>query len=78
MEFQVDGENKGTIRPPGGAFSSIQTINGYSYASAWNTKMAPFDQEVIIKSNQINIVYSVCNVTVNINIIIFFYNYSFQ
>lgn len=45
MEFQVDGENKGTIRPPGGAFSSIQTIDDYSYASAWNTKMAPFDQE---------------------------------
>ncbi|GLV44858.1 Gram-negative bacteria binding protein 3 [Carabus blaptoides fortunei] len=45
IEFQVDGENKGTVRPPAGAFASIQTNEGYSYASEWKTKMAPFDHE---------------------------------
>lgn len=45
MEFEVDGVNKGTVRPPAGAFSTIQTNPEYSYASEWKTKMAPFDQE---------------------------------
>ncbi|GLV46385.1 Gram-negative bacteria binding protein 1 [Carabus blaptoides fortunei] len=48
MDFQVDGENMGTVRPLAGAFASIQTNEGYSYASEWKTKMAPFDQEFSI------------------------------
>ncbi|GLV46386.1 Gram-negative bacteria binding protein 1 [Carabus blaptoides fortunei] len=48
MDFQVDGENMGTVRPLAGAFASIQTNEGYSYASEWKTRMAPFDQEFSI------------------------------
>ncbi|GLV35938.1 Gram-negative bacteria binding protein 3 [Carabus blaptoides fortunei] len=48
MDFEVDGENMGTVRPPAGAFGSIQGNEGYSYASEWKTKMAPFDQEFSI------------------------------